>query len=262
MESVKKCGKFAAVMRVIGQGLLLAGCAWFLLPIVHGGFDLGAAFGLCVCILGFVLMRFYPKAVAHGGRRKIFVRVISCLYAIGVAWVVYLTILMFSAQFAVPPHNTNVIVLGSQVYSAERMGKASTNRVNAAYEYLMKNPQASVIVTGGQGGDEPCPEAIAEKNALVRMGIDEQRIYVEDESRNTRQNMQYSKVIADENGLGTEFVITTQSFHMFRAMQLAKAAGLTPYCLIADTDPILFSEYYGRELLSLTKWHIQHWILD
>lgn len=262
MESVKKCGNFKKVLRIAVQILLLAGCSWFLLPFLHGGFDLGAAFGLCVCVFGFLLVRFYPSLAVCSGCKKILLRATAVLYAVGVVWAAYLTVLIFSAQFSAPPAGANVIVLGSQVYSAERMGKALTNRINAAYEYLSENPDAKVIVTGGQGGDEPCPEALAEKNALVRMGIAEERIYMEDKSRNTRQNMQFAKEIAEENALGSKFVITTQSFHMYRALQLARASGITPYSLVAETDPILFPEYFGRELLSLTKWHVQHIILD
>lgn len=155
-----------------------------------------------------------------------------------------------------------VFSMGAQIYSAERMGVSLTNRVEKAAAYLQENPGAVCIVTGGQGGDEPCPEALTEKNALTRMGIAPDRIYMEDKSHNTRDNMGFSMVIAKEQGLGTEFAIVTQSFHMFRALQLAENAGFTAYSLVADTDPLLFPEYYGRELLSLTKWVAQHIVLD
>ena len=74
--------------------------------------------------------------------------------------------------------------------------------------------------------------------------------------------MGFAMEIAREEGLGTEFAIVTQSFHMFRALQLAENAGFTAYSLVAETDPLLFPEYYGRELLSLTKWVAQHLVLD
>ena len=118
------------------------------------------------------------------------------------------------------------------------------------------------IVTGGQGKDEPCPEAVTEKNALVGMGIPEERIFVEDQSHNTRENLQFAQEIAQEQGMGEEIAVVTQGFHMYRATQLAKAAGFTPYSLVAETEPLLFPEYYGRELLSLTKWQVEHLLLD
>lgn len=130
------------------------------------------------------------------------------------------------------------------------------------YEYLAENPGALCIVTGGQGKDEPCPEAVTEKNALVGMGIQEERIFVEDQSHNTRENLQFAQEIAQEQGMGEEIAVVTQGFHMYRATQLAKAAGFTPYSLVAETEPLLFPEYYGRELLSLTKWQVEHLLLD
>lgn len=250
--------KYKTVMKWVGKILSLLGCIWFLLPLFRGGFDLGAVFGFCVCLLGFLILQFYSRFAERGGWRKAIARLLSVFYCLGLVWAGYLTGLMLSAQFAAPPAGTNVIVLGAQVYSAERMGMTLTNRVNTAYDYLKKYPDTTCIVTGGQGGDEPCPEALTEKNALLRLGIEESRIHMEDQSRNTRQNLKFSKEIADREGLGTEFVIVTQSFHMFRAMKLAESAGLTPYSLVAPTDPLLLPEYYGRELLSLTKWHLEN----
>ncbi len=250
------------MMKWIGKILCLLGCVWFLLPLLHGGFDLGAVFGFCVCTLGFSILHFYPRLAQRGGWRRIVVRLVSVFYCLGLVWAGYLTGLMVSAQYHTPPAGTNVIVLGAQVYSAERMGVALTNRVEKALEYLLENPEVKCIVTGGQGGDEPCPEALTEKNALLRLGIEENRIYMEDQSRNTRQNMKFSREIADREGLGAEFALVTQGFHMFRALKLAESVGITPYSLVADTDPILLPEYYGRELLSLTKWHVERFVME
>ncbi len=256
MEGLKKATKW------IGKIVCLLGCLWFLLPLLHGGFALGAAFGFCVCALGFGLLHFYRRLAEKGSWKQALVRLVSACYAVGLAWAAFLTVLLFSAQYHTPPAGTNLIVLGSQVYSAERMGVSLRNRIDRAYEYLTEYPEAKCIVTGGQGSDEPCPEALTEKNALVRMGIAESRIYMEDRSRNTRENMKFAKEIAQENDLGTEFAVATQSFHMYRALKLAESAGFTAYSLTAETDWILFPEYYGRELLSLTKWQLERLVLE
>lgn len=255
MDRVKKAVKY------LGETLCVLGCLWFLLPILHGGFALGAAFGFCICVLGLVLLCFYPKLAQKGGWRRVLARLATVLYGLGLLWASFLTVVMFTAQFRTPPDNVNVIVLGSQVYSAERMGVSLTNRINAAFAYLTENPRAKCIVTGGQGGDEPCPEALTEKNALVRMGIDEDRIYMEDKSSNTRENLEFAKAVADENGLGVKFAVVTQSFHMYRALGLAENAGFTAYSLKAETDWVIFPEYYGRELLSLTKYYVERLVL-
>lgn len=256
METWKKVG------RILGLVLCGAGCVWFLLPLLRGGFRLGAVFGLAVCAWGALLLVFYPRLARKGGWRKALARLAACFYCLGLCWAGYLTGLMLSAQVRPAPANTPVIVLGAQVYSAERMGVSLAGRVEKAAQYLQENPEAACIVTGGQGGDEPCPEALTQRNNLVSRGIGEERIYMESESHNTRQNLDFAMEIAQREGLGSSFVIVTQDFHMYRALQLAENAGFTAYSLTARSDPLLLPEYYGRELLSLTKWTVERLILE
>lgn len=250
------------VLRMAGCVLCGAGCVFFLLPVFRGGFNLGAGFGMFVCLLGLALLLFFGKISRKSGWKQAVVRLVTAFYCLGLVWAAYLSGLMLSVQANTPPENVPVIVLGAQVYSEEKMGVSLTGRINAAYDYLLDNPQSSCIVTGGQGGDEPCPEALTEKNVLVKMGIDEERIFLEDRSHNTRENLVFAKEIAEEQGLGEEVAVVTQGFHMYRATQLAKAAGFTPYSLVAETDPLLFPEYYGRELLSLTKWWVERLVIE
>lgn len=123
----------------------------------------------------------------------------------------------------------------------------------------MKYPETLCIATGGQGGDEPTTEALAEKNSLIDMGIEADRVYLENSSHNTRENFENAMEIAKDEKLGTEFLVVTQEFHMFRALKLAEEAGFEAHSLAVRSDPLLYPGYYGRELLSLTKWHLQLW---
>lgn len=233
------------------------GILWFCLPILHGGFGEGSVFGILICAMGIALVWLYPKLRRQGGWRKALARAAAVLYILGLGWAGFLTGLIISYQAAPAPENLNVIVLGAQVYSAERMGMSLTNRVARAAEYLQAYPEVKCIVTGGQGGNEPCPEALTAKNALVRLGVDGERIYLEDKSRNTRQNLNNAMEVAKEHGLDTKVVVVSQNFHMYRAVRLARSAGFEAYSLPAPTDPVIFPSYYGRELLSLTKWYLE-----
>ena len=51
METWKKVG------RILGLVLCGAGCVWFLLPLLRGGFRLGAGFGLAVCAIAWKKVR-------------------------------------------------------------------------------------------------------------------------------------------------------------------------------------------------------------
>lgn len=240
--------------------LCAAGVLWFCMPILHGGFAEGSIFGVAVCGLGMAMALRYKRMAERGGWRKALVRTAAVLYALGICWAGYLTVLIVSYQAVTPPAGRNVVVLGAQVYSAERMGVSLGNRVERAYEYLQENPESKCIVTGGQGGNEPCAESLTARNALIRMGIDPGRVFTEDKSRNTRENLEYAMETAEKNGLGTEVVVVSQSFHLYRAVRLAESAGFNASGLAAETDPIIYPSYYGRELLSLTKWYIEELI--
>lgn len=239
------------------MGLCGLGVLWFCLPLLHGGFGVGSAFGIGVCAAGIALAVLVPPFLRRGGVRRVLARIAVALYLVGLGWAGYLTALIVSYQAAAVPQGLNVVVLGAQVYSAERMGQSLTGRVDRAAEYLLANPQVQCIVTGGQGGNEPCPEALTAKNALIQRGVDPDRIYMEDKSHNTRQNLVFAMDIARERGLDTQVVVVSQSFHMYRAVRLARSAGFEAYGLPAETDPIIFPSYYGRELLSLTKWYLE-----
>ena len=253
--------RFLTFLRIGGILLCCMGLVFFLLPVLRGGFGLGAVFGECVCLLGLALLLFFGRFSRQGGWKKGIARLVVSFYCMGLLWASYLSALLFSTALSTPPENLPVVVLGARVYGEEQMSVSLANRVEKAWEYLEENPEAPCIVTGGQGSDEPCPEAATQKNVLESRGIDRERIFVEDRSRNTRENLLFAKEIAEEQNLGDQVVLVTQGFHMYRATQLAKAAGFTPYGLVAATDPLLFPEYYGRELLSLTKWQVERLVL-
>lgn len=245
------------VLKALGILIFLLIIVWFLQPIFRYGLNVGNYFGVALSIMGILIILFYKKLADSGGVKKAAARLITCCYILGIAWCGYLSVLMFSAQDNPPPENANLIILGAQVYNENSMSLSLSQRVDKAEEYLKGNPGSNCIATGSQGPNEPCTEAIVQRNHLVKAGIDEKRIYLEEDSTNTRENLRNALEIAGENGMSNEFAIVTQSFHMYRAQQLARQEGIAAYSLVADTEPLLFSGYYGRELMSLTKWYLE-----
>lgn len=244
-------------LKIMGMVLLTLGIVWFLLPLIRAGFGIGSIFGIVLCGLGAFLILFYNRIAKSGGVKKACIRFIGFFYVVGVLWCGYLSILMGSAKFQLPPEDANLIVLGAQVHENGQLSLSLGQRVNRAGAYLTEHPQRLCITTGGQGGNEPITEALAEKNRLVEMGIDPERIFLEDRSRNTRENFENAAELIEAEQLGENFAVVTQEFHMYRSLQLGKAAGLQVYALPVKSDPLMYPGYFGRELLSLTKWHAE-----
>lgn len=115
-----------------------------------------------------------------------------------------------------------IVVLGAQLKTTGP-SRVLQYRLDTAYEYLTAHPDTKVIVSGGQGSNEPASEAQGMYDYLVKRGIEPGRIVLEDKSVNTEQNIRFSKEFlqADADKVG----IVSNNFHVFRAVKLAKAAG-------------------------------------
>ncbi len=131
------------------------------------------------------------------------------------------------------PEKAVVIVLGAQVFPTHLSG-ILYNRVKAAAEYLQEHPEAKCITTGGQGWNEVRAEGAAAKEVLIEMGIAEARIFAEIKSATTWENLRFAKEILQREKLGECVLISTQSFHQWRAGKMAQRLGLDPHPLIAE----------------------------
>ncbi|QFJ54235.1 YdcF family protein [Pseudobutyrivibrio xylanivorans] len=113
-----------------------------------------------------------------------------------------------------------IIVLGAQM----REGGPSAvykYRLDAAVEYLNNNPETIAIVTGGQGANEPISEGDGGKAYLMDKGISEERILVEKDSFDTKQNITNAlNLIEDDENM--KIGIVTNNFHLFRGTLLAR----------------------------------------
>ncbi len=101
---------------------------------------------------------------------------------------VFALLLIFVAVRRLPDTATKqekaVIVLGAGL-RGERVTDLLARRLDAAYDYHLENPNAVIVVTGGQGPGEDIPEARAMKAYLVEKGVPEKQIVEEASSTST-----------------------------------------------------------------------------
>ncbi|HJA93962.1 MAG TPA: YdcF family protein [Candidatus Eisenbergiella merdipullorum] len=114
-----------------------------------------------------------------------------------------------------------LVVLGAQMRE-NGPSKALKLRLDTAYDYLMENPDTVVVVSGGQGSNEPVSEAQGMYDYLTGRGIAPERIRMEDRSRNTVENLQFSRAFIPK---GASVGIVTNNFHVYRAERLAEGQG-------------------------------------
>ena len=157
------------------------------------------------------------------------------------------------AQFHAPGERglDYIIVLGAQVHESGP-SVVLKYRLDKAAAYLAENENTLCIVSGGQGSNEPFPEAEGMCDYLVSLGIDEARIIKEDRSKNTTENIAFSKALMGEDYESAGIV--TNNFHAARALKLGEAAGLKNPCAIAaDSNVTFLPNNMLRECIALVK---------
>ena len=224
--------------------------AWLFLA----GARFGAVFFFCFGAGSLAL-----AVAAARSKRSAFARLV--LRAGRVVLVCWLISLVIAECFIISGEKTDpraqdapcIIVLGTGV-NGYTPSLCMVSRLEAAKELLDKNPDAVAILSGGQGEGEYITEAQAMYTWLTDRGTDPGRLCLEDASRNTLQNIEYSKALMEQKGLSSDegAAIVTNEFHLRRSCRIAELNGIKAYGVCAQTPyTYLKIVYHIREYFSV-----------
>ena len=236
----------------IAAGLCIALAVFFLLPLAMGILHFGMVWPAAVLLLAAaVLLR--PEFFRRLLRPKWLRGLVSCLAAVCLTVVLVTLGKMAQAALDRPSDDAprTVVVLGCQVFPDGHPSLMLRGRINAAYDYLSAHPDAVCVASGGMDDSEPITEAQCIRDTLVSMGIDPGRIYMEDRSRSTEENLAFSAEIIRANGLSADVAIASDNFHQLRGAIWAERSGLTPYAIGCASPWFLTAGYWTRETAAL-----------
>ena len=152
-----------------------------------------------------------------------------------------------------------VIVLGAGV-NGETPSLTLRTRIDAAAAYLEEHPDVPVVLSGGQGPGEAITEAECMRRALVRRGVDESRLYPEERSTSTQENLRYSRAILEELGVdpARRVAIVTSDFHLCRARLMwgGDTAAVPAHLPSALYFQCLTVNYFIREAFGLAAYFV------
>lgn len=144
-----------------------------------------------------------------------------------------------------------VVILGAQ-WKENGPSYVLQKRLDKAIAYLRENPETKVITTGGQGDNEPMPEAAGMREYLLAAGIEAERIQTEEQSGNTVENLIYGSRYLDKEE--DKVVVVTNNFHVFRAVLIARKQGYRNVeGLAADSYPAMLPNNMLREFGGVVK---------
>lgn len=151
-----------------------------------------------------------------------------------------------------------IVVLGSGLINGYKVSKLLSNRIDIAidfYNFQIKNGGKipMIIMSGGQGLNEQIPEAEAMKRYAIDKGIPREHILTESNSKNTYENMLFSKQIMDNKSGVDKYksIFSTNNFHLFRASLFAKNVNLDANGIGAKTARYFLPNAFLREFIAI-----------
>ncbi len=183
------------------------------------------------------------------------------ILAVGVLVVGITEGIIIHASFGNPEEPVDyVVVLGAKV-NRDGPSVSLWDRICAAYTYLDEHPDVTAVLSGGQGTDEPITEAECMYRELVNLGIDPQRLWMEEDATSTWENLNFSLDLIEEKtgARPRKLGVVSSEYHLYRASRFAKACGVEFVGIPAKTSRLSQKiNHFMREVAGV--WHyIFYW---
>lgn len=262
MEKIKKI-HFKTLIRILIQLLLIIAGSYYMYMFVAPAFGvifnigtiIGALLSLIAILAGIFLKQIIAFCKKHYKTKKgkTVLNIIFTVFGIGIICFSLTLGSMLSASKTNAENQNTVIVLGCAVrgtapsYTLKR-------RINTAYNYMTANPESVAVLSGGQGNGESITEAQCMFDILTEKGIDPARLYLEENSKNTSENIAYSKQIIEKNNLDTDIAVVSSDYHLKRATMICKKNGFKNVRRIsARSTRFERPTFYLRDMLGVVK---------
>ncbi len=220
---------------------------WFIGAVL----TIGAIFFNFVWKIPFYSEMLIPLIYIVGYFECMFISTVACSY--------------LATKYKIPCDRDYIIILGCSIRKDGTPTPLLKARVDSAVEFGKKQfektgKHAVFVPSGGQGSDEVVSEAKAMENYLLSIGIPKNQILMEDKSKNTFENMKFSKELIKNNTNDFEnqkIAFSTTNYHVFRGYVLVKKNNFEAKGISAKTKQYFFPNAFIREFVGLLvdkKW--------
>ena len=212
---------------------------------------------LC-CLIGIIVFynAMYLMQLKYPREARSLKRVFTVLLCIGLLVCGITEALIIEASLGDPKqHCDYMVVLGAKVRE-DGPSVSLMDRIRATQSYMDAHPDVIAVVSGGKGTDEPMTEAQCMYEELLKLGVDPQRIWIEDRATSTWENLNFSlNLIEEKTGTRPEKIgILSSEYHLFRASLFADACGVESVGIPAATSRLPQKiNHFMREVAGV--WH-------
>lgn len=138
---------------------------------------------------------------------------------------ILLTFVVYSLYIQYIPKSINfdyVIIHGCGLINGSEVSPLLASRIDKAIEVFNKSKiKPTIIPSGGRGDDETKSEAEAMKEYLLEHGIPEDKIYLENKSTTTMENLAECKKYIEQHGSKKKVALVSSNYHIYRCMLYA-----------------------------------------
>ena len=236
---------FKIILAVIGGIITVDGLALFFVSNINLGNFLTVLLGSAII---FVTLKF--KKLAKWFR-------ILLVFCISFSIVCSSFLIIYGESDSTDYKEDAIIVLGAAVHG-KKPSLTLTKRLDKDVEYHKRNPNAIIVVSGGQGAQEDCTEAEGMRDYLVDNGVNHDIIIEESNATSTYENFKFSKEILDEL-FSREYTVCfiTNEYHILRAGFCASEAGIIDIShLHSNTNLSYLISGSLRECLAVVKYAV------
>ena len=187
----------------------------------------------------FIYLSTIPLSILNG----MFLWIALILFSACYTFIIYL---IFSSAFGRAKTHKQydvILILGAGIFT-ETVTPMLASRLDRALKiYKVQSHNCNILVSGGQGPDEPISEALAMKNYLMKCGVSSSSILMESQSSSTYENFLYSKSF-----INTSFENVP---HILRALRLAQKLNINIIGLGSSTPYHFLDKALLRDFLAL-----------
>ncbi len=149
-----------------------------------------------------------------------------------------------------------IIILGCSIDKRGGLLPLLKGRVNKAVRFaweqeIATGKPAKYIPSGGKGENEVMSEGSAMELYLLTKGVETYEVFPEKESRNTLENMKFSKKIIDSLMPNATVAFATTNYHILRSGILAREAGFDAEGIAGDTKWYFWPNGFIREFFGI-----------
>lgn len=149
-----------------------------------------------------------------------------------------------------------IIILGCSISKKGKLRPLIKGRVNRAMRFTWEQEwnagkSSKYIPSGGQGEDEPMSEGSAMEMYLLSHGAEDYEVIAEKLSRNTKENLEFSKKIIDGIDKDARVAVVTTNYHVLRSGMLAAKAGLNAQFIGSGTKWYFWPNAFLREVVAI-----------